>query len=258
MREFLHLPGFVEQMVGMPTFSAKTFHLPLPEDYPIETLAGKTATYYVEARRVFQAPIPYLEDVAALQKAGLGNSVEEAMEILAREIDEEQGEELLMDSTQAVLRALAERIAENVPPAAIDEELRRTWERSEGVVLEGKGFSVPMVQSALAEFLANPQHRAEAEFRIKVGLALGAVVAKEGLSPTKECLDMLLEAAALGAGISAEEAKESLKQEHDGPQQAARMSLYFKAVEFIMSKAKVVVIDPSDGASNDIKSFDHS
>ena len=44
MREYLHLPGFVEQVLSMTCFSAKSFELPLPADYPAKELAGKQAS----------------------------------------------------------------------------------------------------------------------------------------------------------------------------------------------------------------------
>jgi len=243
MREFLHLPGFIEGIVGMPTFSAKTFELTLPPDYVNSEVAGKRATFYLEARRVYQVePLP-LDDREALNRAGLGESVEEALERIAEQIDEEQGEALLVEATQAVLAELAERIDLPVPDAAVDEELRLTWEHSEGVVLEGKGFSREMVALSLAGFLADPQHRQEAELRIKVGLALGAVASEHGLAPDEECARNLLEAAAGGAEVTPKVARESLKLEHEGPEQLARAALYQKAVEFVVARAHIEVED---------------
>lgn len=243
MREFLHLPGFIEGIVGMPTFSAKTFELTLPPDYVDSDVAGKRATFYLEARRVYQLEPCSLDDPQALNRAGLGESVEEALERIAQQIDEEQGEALLIEATQAVLAKLAERIEMPVPDAAVDEELRLTWEHSEGVVLEGKGFSQEMVASSLATFLADPRNRREAELRIKVGLALGAVASAHGLAPDEESARSLLVAAAGGAEVTLQEARESLRTEHGGPELLARAALYQKTVEFVVARAHIEVGD---------------
>jgi trigger factor len=248
MREFLHLPGFLEELLRMTTFSARTFELTLPEDYPVPAVAGEKATFYVEARRVFQVDPIDMEDGEALAAAGLGNSLDQAMQAIAAEIDAEQGEELLVEATQTVLDALARRVEVEIPPAAIDEELRQTWQRSEGVVLSQKKLPPEMVALAEGEFIKNPVLRHQAEQRIKVGLALGALVESEGLAPTAETMTMLLETAAAQTGTTVEEAKSSLRAEPAYALQAGHTALYLNAVEFVMSRAVVDVLDPPDEA----------
>jgi trigger factor len=251
VREFLHLPGLLEQLLSMTTFSAKTFELVLPQDYPVPWAAGRTATIFVEARRVFQIAPTDLEDSAALRAAGLGDNLEQAMEAIAAEIDAEQGEELLVDATQTVLQALAGRVSAEVPPAAVDEELRQIWQKSEGAVLSGKNLSADLLANAQAAFLRDPFNRQQAEQRIKAGLALGALVEKEGLSPSAETMTMLLKSAAEQTGVPLEQAKASLKSEPLSAQQAGQTALYLNAVEFVMSRALVDVLDPPEPAADE-------
>lgn len=245
MREFLHLPGFIEQLLTMKTFTARTFELTLPDDYPLPNLAGQRATFYVEARRVFQVDTPELDDLASLEAAGLGQSIDEAMETVAAEIDAEQGDELLTDATQLVLEALAQRVEAEVPPAAIDEELRQTWQNTEGALLQQKPFSAEMLEQAQSDFLLNPELRAEAEHRIKVGLALGAIIEQEQLAPSEETMEMLVETAAEVAGTTVDEVKATLSSGPFEAQQAAHTALYHTAVEFVMERAVVEVLESS-------------
>lgn len=249
VREFLHLPGLLEELLSMTTFSARTFELTLPADYPVPSVAGRTATVFVEARRVFQVEPVLLDDVTSLQAAGLGDSLDEAMETVAAEIDAEQGEELLVLATQTVLDALARRVEEQVPAAAIDEELRQSWLRGEGAVLSTKSLPPELIRHAEARFIEHPTHRAEAEQRIKVGLALGALVEKEGLAPSAETMTMLLETAAEQSQITVEQAKAALKGEPAYALQAGNTALYLNAVEFVMSRARVEVLDPPADAA---------
>lgn len=242
MRDFLHLPGFLQEMLQMTTFSARTFELTLPDDYPLPHLAGQNASFFVEARRVFQVERPELDDTEALASAGLGNSVEDAMAILAAEIDGEQGDQLLIEATQLVLDALAQRVEATIPSAAIDEELRQTWQKTEGRVLHGRPFPPEMVAQAEEDFLRSPELRAEAEGRIKLGLALGALIEQENLKPTNETMEDLLEMASEGAEITLEELKTSLGQDPMAALEFGHCALYQRAVEFVMSRATVEVL----------------
>jgi trigger factor len=247
MREFTHLPGFIEQLLQMATFTARSFELDLPDDYPVEGLRGKTATFYVEARSVFQVDRPPLEDPEALARAGLGQDIEQALEAVAAEIDEEQGQQLLVEAAQAVLDTVAGRVDDEVvPDAAIDEELRQLWQMTDAPVLEDREFSGEFVEQALNDFLDDSSLRAQAVHRIKVGLVLAALVREQNLAPSEEVMNTLLQAAADGVGVSFEEAKESLVQEPLEAQKAAHSALYQTAVEYLMARAEVEVLELED------------
>jgi trigger factor len=243
MREFSHLPGFIEQVLQMTTFTARTFELTMPADYPIEGFRGKSATFYVEARRAFQVDEPSMEDPVALEGAGLGGDIEQAMEAVAAEIDEEQGQQMLIEASQAVLDVVADRVQETVPEAAIDEELRLLWQRSEAPVLESREFSSELVEQALNDFLDDADLRAQAAHRIKVGLVLGALVREQNLAPSAEVMTTLLKTAADQVGVTFEEARESLAEDPVEAQKAGYAALYQTAVEYLMERAEVEVLD---------------
>ena len=243
MRELPHLPGFIEQLLQMTTFTASTFELSLPDDYPVEGLQGKSATFYVEVRRVFQVEQPSMEDPAALSEAGLGEDIEQAMEAVAAEIDSEQGQQMLVEAAQAVLDTVADRVQDEVPDAAIDEELRQLWQKTDAPVLKGREFSGELVEQALNDFLDDPSLRAQAAHRIKVGLVLGALVREQNLTPSVDIMTTLLQAAADGVGVSFEEARESLAEDPVEAQKATYAALYQTAVEYLMRRAEVEVLD---------------
>ena len=245
LREFLHLPGFVEQVLSMTCFSAKSFELTLPAHYPAQDLAGKQASFFVELQRAYEIEQVELDDPMALRAAGLGEDIEQAMESLAAHIDEEQGEELLIAATQVVLDALSDRVSEEIPQAAIEEELRQIWQHSGALVLQKQAFSEHILTQAEQDFLQDPSLREQARRRIATGLALGAIVGSHNLAPSEEIMKLLLSSAAEQVGVSEEQAVLSLRQEPLGLQSAAHAALYQTAVEFVMSRTQVVVVEPA-------------
>lgn len=244
LREFVHLPGFLDELLTMTAFSAKTFELSLPTDYPDASVAGRSATFFVEVRQAFEVDSVEPDDSEALKRANLGQSVEEAFEIIASEIDRDQGDELLVEATDTVLCALAERIKEEIPEAVIDEELQRIWKRSDGAILTAKEFSPELISRSARSFMTSPSLRAQAEQKIRIGLALGALVESQGLAPRNEGVELLLQTAAEGVDVSYDEAKSAATAEPESAFEITRTALYLEAVEYVMSHAKVEVIDP--------------
>lgn len=242
MREILVLPGLIEALVGMTPHSQKTVELDLPRDYPDPALANRRVTFHLRVREAFAVEMPELDDEAALAAAHLGSDIDEAMATISELIDNEQGEQLLVDATEAVLDALASRVTEEVPDEVVDEELRLGWLQGPGALL-GEGFSEEQVEEARVAFASSPVVRADAVQRIKVNLALAALVESERLEPSAEVMTELLEAAALPLDLTLAELKKALASEPAEARKAVEGALYVTAVEFVMARAKVNVLD---------------
>lgn len=243
LRDFSFLPDLVDHLIEIPVGDAKTFEMTLPQDYVVNELAGKRATAYAQVLRAWEVAPVDMEDVALLKAADLGGSLDEAFEILGQELDAELGEELLVTATQAVLEAYGKRVTEVIPEAAVDEELRRSWLQSFGMLFDSSGFTPELKDAALGEFMHDLELRAEAESHLRINLALAALIAKEQLKPEPETMETLIEAAAEGVGVTLEDARLSLKDNKVYAFQATHSALYLEAVEFLMSRAHVKVID---------------
>jgi trigger factor len=244
MRPFMQLPGLLESLVGMTAGTSKTFDLVLPENYPITELAGKTAEVQVYVHEIYEVETPELDDLSAIRGSGLGNSLDEAMDAVAAEIDEEQGAQLLVDASEAVLWEFSDRVQGEVPEEAIDEELRRSWEEQQGELLADMGLAEDVREDSRQSYIASPQHREDVRRRLLIGMGLAALVEAEGIAPSAEVMQTLLDSAADAVGRDSEAVKEALAADPERARQAAETALHLTAVEFVMERAKVEVIDP--------------
>lgn len=242
LRPFAFLPGLVEGMVGMPTFSARTLPVRLPHDYPLAEFAGVQANYYVEVRRAFAVEMPALDDPDALRASGLGADLEQAMASVAAEIDAEQGEELLAEATRAVLDQFAERVPEGDLQARVEQELNRRWQETDGDFLREKEFSPEMVERARRHFVSDPELRRQTLRQLKLALGLTALIEEQRLAPDAESVNGLLDLAAETVRASRVEIGQALRAEPDQAAEVLRNSLYLKAVEFVMARARVEVV----------------
>lgn len=246
LQQLDYLPGLTEELVGMQVGSAKMVALDMPADSWLDELAAKSLSVYVELKKAWQVEPCEVEDEARLQAAGLGDSLKAALELMADEIDSEQGEELMLVATQTVLAAVAARVTEEVDDELVDIELKAIWNKGPGELLAQPDFDPRLSQVGLQGFLANPSLRSQARERLKINLAMAALIEEENLTPSEEVMDTLIESAATLIGLGADKVRQSLATNKLYATEAVTSALYLTAVGFIMARAKVNVIDEEE------------
>ena len=243
MREYPLFPGLVEALVGKPTVSTQRVKLSLPDNYPAPAYAGREAELLLTIHQVFQVDQPEMDDPSALKAAGLGESVGQAMQILADEIDEEQGEELLLRATQEVLSEFGRRVKTKLSEELIDSELLRVWEENYEEVLLRTGFDDEDIDEAWHDYAEDPALREETQIRLKTEAGLRAVIEREQFAPDLQDAEHLLESAAQAIGLSREAAKEVIREQSELSRNLVESALRLRAVEYVMARAQTRVID---------------
>jgi len=233
------LPGFYETLVGRAPRQSVVMDLTLPRDYPIEALRGTPARFMVDVQAARE--VTYLEPESAqfLQAFGRGATLGEAMRSVVQQMQNEYTQLLLLQAQQQVLDEVATRTQGEIPAPLIDEEIRRRWGASEGKSLMELNLSDEEQQESLSTWLKDTGTRAEAERRLRIALALGAICKRDGLTLTPEVVEKVLRAQATAAGLTMEEAAAALRAE---PQQLSRIdqaAWHLMAVDHVMSKAQL-------------------
>lgn len=233
------LPGFFEALVGIPVGSSVDVEVTVPGDHPIPDLRGAPALFRVEVKAAREVILPPAEDPELLAKLGLGSNLDEVMEKLALEAADDLAIRLRTKAENLVLDAVAARTNVQVPAALVDEEIRRRWLFAEGSTLEEHGFTQDELGEALAGWKAHPEIRQEAERRLKIGLALGALVKKEGLQPTPEFAAEVVDEVAATSEVSREEVLEAVKSDKQLAAKLAALAQHQYAVQYVFERAKV-------------------
>ena len=241
MRSLVHLPGLVEKLIGRPVGAARTFELTIGPDYPFEEWRGKTVTTLVEVRRAVAVESPQLDDVEALQSAGLGRDLEEALERIAALIDLEQGEQLLKEASDLAMSVLAERLTVEIPDILIDKELHEMWKKTERPLLEAKNFEPEIMDQARLDYLTQWPLRRQVAHNVKVALTISALVAAYDIKPSDEQMRNLLEEVSELTDLSLSEALQHLDEEQKTSLVEAALHLEVKA--FVMERAEIKLIE---------------
>jgi trigger factor len=233
------LPGLYEALVGRSPNEGLVVELTLPEEYPVPALRGAPARFLVHIQAVREVKYPDLECPAFLQAFSRGATLEEATRRVVQELQEEHVQVLVLQARQRVLDEVASRTQVRIPSELIDQELRQRWSASEGRAVRELEFTEQEQQESLRTWLQDEASRSEVEQRLRLGLALGAICQRDGLTLTPERVEKVLQEEATAAGLTLEEFAAALRAE---PQHLARidhMAWHLMAVEHVMSQAQV-------------------
>jgi trigger factor len=233
------LPGFYETLVGHSPGASLVVDIELSAEYPVESLRGAPARFLVDIQAAREVTYPDPEDPAFLEAFGRGKTLDEATRSVVAQMENEHTQLLLFQAQQLVLNAVAERTQVEIPQSLIDEEIRRRWGSTEGRSLAELDFTEEEQEESLATWLNDPETRVEAEQRLKIGLALGAICKRDKLTLTPEYVEKVISDEARAAGMTVDEAAQALRAE---PQHLARIdqvAWHLMAVDYVMKKAKI-------------------
>ena len=188
VKEGVLLPELVAVLPGTFVDETREAKVNFPEDYSEPQLAGKEATLRVTVRGVKEKVLPPLDDELAKSLTNGKQETAEAYRQAVREELEESAHGLLkMEREQAVVKALVDASAVDVPDSLIDRELASELESLERTV-NRQGLKLDRYLQYLGKSIDAwmAGQRPEAESRLKVDLVLAAFARREGLEPTDE------------------------------------------------------------------------
>ncbi len=233
------LPGLYEAIAGRSPTEGLVVEFTLPEEYPVESLRGKPARFLVHVQAAREVKYPDLESAEFLAAFGRGKTIQEATESVVEQMKEEHTQLLLLQARQMVLTEMAVRTQVEIPQELVDEEIRRRWGATEGVSVAELNFDDKEQEESLNTWLQDEETRLEVEMRLRIALALGAIVKRDGLTLTPAFVEKVLLDEAAGQGLTPAEVAAALKAE---PQQQVRIeqvAWHLLAVDHVMKKAKI-------------------
>lgn len=240
------LPGFFEALVGRQVGLSVDIALTLPADYPVEALRGVAARFLVDVKQARELTLPDPGSPEFIASLGRGATLPEVMRHLGEELATERMEEAEREAREQVLDVLVERARVEVPPALVDEEIRRRWVEAERPILQRKAFEPDELQQALDAWQQDPLTRADAERRLKIALVLAAIARRDQLQPQREALDSIAELLTGPAKIPREELKRVLQSDAAARERLSHVMMQLAALDHVMSKVKLTA--PASGA----------
>ena len=234
------IPGLGNQLAGLSKGDKKDVTITFPAEFPaVPALAGKTATYAVEVQEVRERVLPPMDEefFKAQQAANLDELKSKVRNNLQgrKEYENRQGQR------RQVTEALLNQVDFPVPESLVDEETQsvlRTF------IEENMRRGVPQEQFEKDKKELFDGAKKAALNRVKLQLILAKIAEKENLQVTNDDLNNFLYREAMRSGQKPDKLAKNLAADRDQLRSVQQSIIFDKAVDFLVSKAKVSTVEP--------------
>lgn len=229
------IPGFEDGLTGVKAGDEKDIAASFPEDYPVDTLKGKAATFSIKVKEVAAPMRPAVDEEFA--KSLGATDLNQLKEFLRERI----GREYAGASRQKLKRDLLDQLEKvhsfELPPSLVEAEFNGIWKQlEESLQRAGKTFA----DEGKTEEQVREEYRKLAERRVRLGLVIGEIADKNDLKITQdEMRRALIEQARRFPGQ--EKAVYEYFEKTPGALAELRAPIFEdKVVDFVVDKAKPV------------------
>lgn len=225
------VPGFAESLIGAPVGSRVIVLTAFPEDYPESSVRGKNVSISVHIRAAEELRFP---DQQAFPVSGTDPQQNELVDQILKEILEEEGLKYKIIGVNLALDTLAEKPMEAISDRLLEACLKGEWVRLQGKFLQTQGVPQEDRETALQQWLQNPDLKDEMRKRLAVTLSVRAVAIKHGLTePSEEEFQEYLRSTCEQMQLGFEELVDSLSSEQQIRNQLREQFVYLRTVDFI-------------------------
>ncbi|MEM6383698.1 MAG: trigger factor [Pseudomonadota bacterium] len=175
------IPGFEDGLIGVKAGEERAVDVTFPETYQAEHLAGKASVFDVTVHAV-GAPEEPTVDEAFATSLGL-ESLDKLKETVKQQIENEYGQRTRMNVKRQLLDALDDAYDFELPPSLVEQEFDGVWKQvTDDLEKAGRTFE----DEDTTEDEAREEYKSLAERRVRLGLLLAEVGAKNDVQVTNE------------------------------------------------------------------------
>jgi trigger factor len=228
------IPGFEDQLIGVKANEQRTLNVTFPEDYNVEYLKGRPATFEVTVNEV-QRPREAKADDDFAKAMGL-EGIDQLRGLLKGQIEQELNGLTRTHMKRKLLDQLAASHDFPVPASMVEAEFNQIWQQ-----LEHEATHEPDPAAARAEMEAErDDYRAIAERRVRLGLLLSEIGQTNGIEVNAQEMNLLInQAAQQYRPADREKFVQYVRQEPMAAAQLRAPLFEDKVVDFLFSKAEV-------------------
>ncbi|MDM8011291.1 MAG: trigger factor [Parasphingorhabdus sp.] len=184
------IPGFEDQLIGKKANDEVLVKVTFPDDYNVEDLKGKDATFDVVIGEV-QKPKEAKADDEMAKSMGL-EGIDQLTELLKGQIEQELNGLTRTHMKRKLLDQLAASHDFDVPPSMVEAEFSQIWQQ-----LEQEAAQEEDAEAARKEMEdEKEEYRDIAVRRVRLGLLLSEIGQANGVEVSQQEMSMLMQQAA--------------------------------------------------------------
>ncbi|HTP61212.1 MAG TPA: trigger factor [Burkholderiales bacterium] len=225
------LPEFEASALGLKAGESKGFQVKFPEDYHGKEVAGKTADFTVEAKKVEEPKLPELDAEFAKQLGVADGDLAKMRSEVRANVEREVKKRVEARLKSQALQALLDAAPMELPKSLVEMEHQHLVQQAMAE-LQARGVKMERMPFEPQAF------EASAKRRVALGLIINELARAEKLQPKPAEVRALIEA----ESQSYEHPAEVVKWFYMQPQRLSEMeslALESNVVSWVLSKAKV-------------------
>jgi trigger factor len=228
------IPGFEDQLVGAKANEQRTLNVTFPEDYNVDYLKGRAATFDVTINEVQQPRETKVDDDFA-KSMGL-EGIDQLRQLLKGQVEQELNGLTRTHMKRKLLDQLAASHDFPVPPSMVEAEFAQIWQQ-----LEHEAGHEADPEAARREMEAErDEYRAIAERRVRLGLLLSEVGQNNGVEVSQQEMNQLvMQAAQQYRPADRQKFVEYIQQEPMAAAQLRAPLFEDKVVDFLFARAEI-------------------
>ena len=228
------VPGFEEKLIGVKPGDSVEFEIDFPDDYPQETLKGRTAVFAVDLKELREPQPAVVGDELA---KSMGFDGEGALRSAFREQIEGEYAEL---SRSRLKRALLDRLSDAhdfpVPEGLVAQEFEAIWERFKEAKEENR---LDEDDKGRSDEELEARYRKIAERRVRLGLLIAEVGQANDISVSGDDTDRALADRARWFPGQERQIADYFSKNPEALRELQAPILEDKVVDFILAMAQV-------------------
>ena len=228
------IPGFEEQLIGVKANEQKTLNVRFPDDYNVDQLKGRDATFDVTVNEV-QTPREIKVDDDFAKSLGL-EGIDQLRELVKGQVGQELNGLVRTHMKRQLLDQLAASHDFPVPQSMVDAEFDQIWQQ-----LEHEAGHEEDPEAARAEMeKERDDYRSIAERRVRLGLLLSEIGQANGVQISEQEMNQLVMQGA--QQYRPEDRQRFVEYIRNEPMAAAQLRAPLfedKVVDYLFEKAEV-------------------
>ena len=242
------IPGFEEQIVGMNIGEEKEIQVTFPEEYHVEDLQGKAATFKVKLHEIKEKEVPDLDDEFAKDVSEF-DTLEEYKADIRKKLEENAANRAKVEMEDQLIKKVVENASVEIPDVMVERQIDNLIRDFEfRLMYQGLSLDKYLEYTGTSKEGFRAQYRDEAYNRVKTQLVLEKISKVENIVAEEEDINKEISRMAEQYKKEVEEFRSTLREEDidyisDG-------IVLQKTIDFLA--ANQVIVDAKD-ANVDVK-----
>ena len=234
------IPGLGKHLAGLKAGDKKDVSITFPADFAaVPALAGKTATYAVEIQEIRERVLPAIDE--AFLKAQQADSLDALKTNIRNNLKLQKEYQNRTAQRRQVTEALGAKVDFPVPDSLVASETQGVLRN---FIEENMRRGVPQEQFEKDKKELFEGARKAATNRVKLQLVLAKIAEQEKIEVVEQDIDAWVYREAMRTQQKPDKLVKQLTNDRDYLRSVQQSIIFDKAVDFLVSKAKVTTVQP--------------